>query len=163
MPLIKNGAFVEDDFVFVPEGQAFPDERGIIVTLERFQSEGETLLAHHARVGVRLSTGDNPDVLKAYLPKLAVIVLEFPVYKDGRHFSWARKLREQLGYKGEIRGSGHFLFDQIAFMMRVGFDAFEVRQDFRLEDYNRALGEMRHVYQPAMDGAKTIFDLRRGR
>jgi len=39
MPLIKGGQFVEDPFFFVPDGKAYPDEKGVIVTLARFQGE----------------------------------------------------------------------------------------------------------------------------
>ncbi len=160
MPLIKDGKFAADPFVFVPDGQAFPEDRGIMVTLARFQSERENLLAHHAPVGVRLAAGENPEVLKNDLPEIAVIALEFPIFRDGRGFSWARMLRERFGYKGEIRAVGHFLYDQLAFLVRVGVNAFDVRQDFRLEDYERALHEMTYVYQPSVDRKKTILQLR---
>ena len=72
-------------------------------------------------------------------------------------------LRTRLGYKGEIRAVGHILYDQLAFMVRVGFDAFEMRQDFTIEDFTRAMGEMTYVYQPSADGVKTIRDLRANR
>ena len=48
--------------------------------------------------------------------RLSVIVLEFPKFRDGRGFSWARMLRTRLGFTGEIRATGHFLYDQLAFM-----------------------------------------------
>ena len=163
MPLIKNGAFVEDPFFFVPDGKAFPEEKGVIVTLARFQGEKENLFAHHSPVGVRLASNENPQVLKADLPRLAVVVLEFPKFRDGRPFSWARMLRTRFGYKGEIRATGDFLTDQLAFMARTGFDAFEVRQDFALGEYTRAMREITHPYQPAADGQKTIRQLRAGR
>jgi uncharacterized protein (DUF934 family) len=162
MPLIKDGKFVADRFIFIPDGQAFPEDGGVMVTLARFQSEGENLLAHHGPVAVRLAAGENPEVLKDDLPKLAAIALEFPVFKDGRAFSWARMLRERFGYKGEIRAVGHFLYDQLAFMLRVGFDAFDVRQDFRIEDFSRAMNEMTYVYQPSIDRRKTVMQIRRG-
>lgn len=160
MPLIKAGAFVEDPFFFVPDGKAFPEDKGVVVTLARFQGERETLFAHHAPVGVRLASNENPQVLKADLPRLAVVVLEFPKFRDGRAFSWARMLRTRFAYKGEIRATGDFLPDQLAFMGRTGFDAFEVRQDFTLEEFNRAMGEITLAYQPSADGKKTIQDLR---
>jgi len=160
MPLIKNGAFAEDPFFFVPDGKAFPEEKGVIVTLARFQAEKSTLFAHHKLIGVRLAPSEPPQVLKADLPRLATIVLEFPKFRDGRPFSWARMLRSRLGYKGEIRATGDFLVDQLAFMARTGFDAWEVHQDFRLEDFHRALAEISHPYQPSADGAKTIRELR---
>jgi len=160
MPLIKNGAFVEDPFFFVPDGKAYPDEKGVIVTLARFQGERDTLFAHRKLVGVRLASNENPTVLKADLPRLAVVVLEFPKFRDGRAFSWARMLRTRFDYKGEIRATGDFLFDQIAHMARTGFDAFEVRQDFTLDQFHRAMTEITHPYQPAADGKKTIRELR---
>ncbi len=160
MPLIKNGEFAEDPFFFVPDGKAFPDERGVIVTLARFQGEKENLFAHRALVGVRLASSENPQVLKSDLPRLATIELEFPKFRDGRPFSWARMLRTRLGYKGEIRAVGDFLPDQLAFMARTGFDAFEVRQDFTLAQFHHAMSEISAPYQPSADGRKTIRELR---
>jgi uncharacterized protein (DUF934 family) len=162
MPLIKNGQFTHDPFVFVPEGQAFPEDTGVMVSLARFQSERDTLLSYHRPVAVRLAANENPDVLKDDLKQIDAIALEFPIFRDGRAFSWARMLRQRFGYQGEIRAVGHFLYDQLAFMVRVGFDAFEVRQDFRLEDFDRAMREMTYVYQPSVDGRKTVMQLRRG-
>jgi uncharacterized protein (DUF934 family) len=162
MPLIKDGKFVQDRFIFIPDGQAFPDEGGVMVTFDRFQSECATLLAHHRPVAVRLASSQNPEVLKDELANIDAIALEFPIFRDGRAFSWARMLRQRFGYKGEIRAVGHFLYDQLAFMMRVGFDAFDVRQDFRIEEFDRAMREMTYVYQPSTDGRKTVMQIRRG-
>jgi uncharacterized protein (DUF934 family) len=160
MPLIKKGALVEDPFYFVPDGKAFPEEKGVIVTLARFLGEKENLFAHRDLVGVRLASNESPQVLKSDLPRLAAVVLEFPKFRDGRAFSWARMLRTRFGYKGEIRAAGDFLYDQLAFMARVGFDAWEVRQDFPLAEFHRAMAEMSLSYQPAADGRKTIRELR---
>jgi uncharacterized protein (DUF934 family) len=160
MPLIKDGAFIEDPFFFVPDGKAYPDEKGVIVTLARFQGERDNLFAHRKLVGVRLASNENPTVLKADLHRLAVIVLEFPKFRDGRAFSWARMLRTRFNYKGEIRATGDFLLDQLAFMARTGIDAFEVRQDVTLDQFHHAMGEISHPYQPAADGKKTIRELR---
>ncbi|HTT96621.1 MAG TPA: DUF934 domain-containing protein [Rhizomicrobium sp.] len=162
MPLIRDGKFIEDPFFFVPDGKAYPDEKGVIVTLARFQGERDTLFAHRKLVGVRLASNENPTVLKDDLHRLAAVVLEFPKFRDGRAFSWARMLRTRFDYKGEIRATGDFLFDQLAHMSRVGIDAFEVRQDFKIEDFHRALNEITHPYQPAADGKKTIRELRAG-
>ena len=93
---------------------------------------------------------------------MSLIVLEFPKFRDGRAFSWARMLRTRLGFHGEIRASGDFLYDQLAYMTRVGIDAFEVPEKITPEILRRALGEMRFVYQPSVDGKKTIRQLRAG-
>ncbi len=160
MPIIKNGEFIDDPFVAVPDDEALPAAGGAIVSFARFQKEREALLADGRPLGVKLKSSENPEGLQDDLPRLSLVALEFPTFRDGRGFSWARMLRTRLGYKGEIRATGHFLYDQLAFMVRVGIDAFEVRQDFRREDFDRALHEMRFVYQPSADGRKTILDLR---
>jgi uncharacterized protein (DUF934 family) len=71
-------------------------------------------------------------------------------------------LRTRMGFVGEIRAAGHFLYDQLAFMRRVGIDAFEVQENVTLPEFHRALGEMTDVYQPSADGRKTIRQLRAG-
>ena len=157
MPIIKGGDFVEDAFVTVPDGEPLPDGAAVIVGLERYRKERDALLATGTPLGVRLKSSESPESLKDDLPRLAVIALEFPIFRDGRGFSWARMLRTRLGYTGEIRAVGHFLYDQLAFLVRVGFDAFEVRQDFRREDFDRAMREMHYVYQPSVDGRQTII------
>ena len=160
MPIIKGGVFVDDVFVTVPDGEPLPEGAPVIVTLERFKKEREALLASGRPFGVRLKSAEHPDAIKDDLPRIALIALEFPIFRDGRAFSWARMLRTRFHYKGEIRAVGHFLYDQLAFMVRVGIDAFDVRQDFRVEDFDRAMREMHYVYQPSVDGRKAIPALR---
>jgi len=132
----------------------------VAVSLARFTKERDVLLARNAAIGVRLKASESPEALGADVHRLSLVVLEFPVFRDGRAFSWARMLRTRMAYRGEIRGAGHFLYDQIAFMKRTGFDAWEVPEGFTLEQFHRALAEMTDVYQPAEDGRKTIRELR---
>lgn len=159
MPLIKDGAFVQDAFVTVTDDAALPDGAAI-VSLARFQKEREALLTRNAPLGVQLKSSENPELLGEDVQRFSVIVLEFPVFRDGRAFSWARMLRERLKFTGEIRGTGHFLYDQINYMKRVGFDAWNVADGFSLEQFQRALTEITNVYQPSADGKKTIRELR---
>jgi uncharacterized protein (DUF934 family) len=163
MPVIRGNSFVEDEFVTVPDGEEIVAGSQPIVSLERFQKEREHLLARSAPIGVRLKSNDNPEILKDILPRIALIAIEFPSFRDGRGFSWARMLRTRFGFKGEIRAVGNFLYDQLAFMVRTGFDAFEVRQDFHEEEFARAMREITFFYQPSADGKKTIRELRASR
>jgi len=159
MPLIKNGVFADDVFVSIADDVPLP-ANGAIVSLARFQKDRDALLERNAALGVRLKSAESPEALGDDVHRLSVVVLEFPVFRDGRAFSWARMLRERFDYKGEIRAAGHLLYDQIAFMHRVGIDAFEVPQSVTLEQFNRALGEITNVFQPSADGKKTIRELR---
>ena len=159
MPLIRGDAFAEDAFAAVADDVALPGG-AVAVSLARFTKERDVLLARNAAIGVRLKASESPEALGADVHRLSLVVLEFPVFRDGRAFSWARMLRTRMGFVGEIRGAGHFLYDQIAFMKRTGFDAWEVPEGFTLERFHRALAEMTDVYQPAEDGRKTIRELR---
>ena len=161
MPLIKNGAAAENIFTEVADGDKLPDTPAII-SLTRFLAERETLLARNAPLGVRLKSEESPSALGEDAARLSLVVLEFPKFRDGRAFSWARMLRTRLKFGGEIRAAGDFLPDQLAFMHRVGIDAFEVPEKITPEVFRRALEEMRFVYQPSADGRKTIRQLRAG-
>jgi uncharacterized protein (DUF934 family) len=159
MPLIKNNALVDDSYVSVADDAAMP-ANGTLVSLSRFRKDRESLLTRNAPLGVRLKSDESPEPLGDDVHRLSVVAIEFPKFRDGRGFSWARMLRTRLGYKGEIRATGTYLYDQIAFMRRVGIDAFEVRENLTLGEFRRALGEMTDAYQPSADGRKTIRELR---
>ncbi len=45
--------------------------------------------------------------------------------------------RARLGFKGEIRAVGDFLYDQINYQHRVGFDAWEVPDHFTVDMFNQ--------------------------
>jgi uncharacterized protein (DUF934 family) len=160
--LIKSGAYAEDTFTAVADDAALP-EGGAIVSLARFLKERATLLERNAPLGVRLEAAQSPEALGPDVNRLSLVVLEFPKFRDGRAFSWARLLRTRLGFKGEIRAVGDFLYDQIAYQHRVGFDAWKVPDNFTLEQFQRALTEITNVYQPSADGKVTIRQLRASR
>ncbi|MBL6787393.1 MAG: DUF934 domain-containing protein [PS1 clade bacterium] len=133
----------------------------VIISLNRLQTEGAALAAAGTPFGVILRAGEKQgeDVhaLAPFIDKLAVIAIEFPVYRNGRGYSAARILREQMNYRGEIRAIGEVLFDQWQFMYRCGINAFEINADISLETFNEALGELSAAYQPAADAQRGIL------
>jgi uncharacterized protein (DUF934 family) len=146
----------------VADDAALPDGP-VLVSLARFQKDREALLARNTPVGVKLQSSENPENLGADVNHFSLVALEFPKFRDGRAFSWARILRTRMGFTGEIRAVGDFLFDQVNYQNRVGFDAWEVPDHFTIEMFNRALAEMTNVYQPSADGKRTIRELRADR
>jgi uncharacterized protein (DUF934 family) len=165
MPLIKlsgrSPSIVADPFANLVDDQRLPTDGGAIVSLTRFRKDRDALLARNAPIGVRLNADESPEELGDDVHRLSVVLIVFPKFRDGRGFSWARMLRTRLNFTGEVRAGGDFLFDQISYLVRTGFDAFD--SNFTLEDFNRALAEMSAVYQPSADGKKTIRDLRAGK
>jgi len=82
---------------------------------------------------------------------LSMIALEFDTFADGRGFSMARMLR-RAGYQGEIRAVGDVAMDRIDFMQRVGFNAFELRDDQDVTQVLSKFGEVTVHFQPSADG-----------
>ena len=162
MPLIKDGREVDNIWAHVPDDAALSPGGCVTVSLARFRSEQEILLARNTEIGVRLEPADDPHELEAYLDRLALIEIDFPKYTDGRGYSQAQLLRRRFGYEGELRAVGHVLRDQILYMNRSGFDAFETERA-ELPSIVEALEEFSAFYQPAADGAKTIFERRHGK
>jgi uncharacterized protein (DUF934 family) len=162
MPLIKNGHFVDNTYAHIADDETLP-EGAIVVSLKRWQAERETLAARNAPLGVRLTSDQSPEALGADVSHFALIELEFPKFRDGRGYSWARILRQRQNFAGEIRAVGDVLRDQWLFMSRCGVDAFEVRPGTRIEDFRAALGEQTVFYQPASDRIRNVLDLRHTR
>jgi uncharacterized protein (DUF934 family) len=103
------------------------------------------------RNGVLLENTDDPRLLVEDFDKLALIAVRFPKFTDGRGYSLARLLRRR-GWNGELRAVGDVLRDQLFYMMRCGFDAFELRADQDAQVALAAFSDFSASYQPAIDG-----------
>lgn len=154
--VIKDRRIVEDRWRHVADAAELPDGPAI-VSLARWTRERALLLERGEPIGVRLPNTASVAELAGDLPRLEVVALEFPKFADGRAYSQARLLRERYGYRGEIRAVGDVLRDQLLFMARSGFDAFELRADRDLDDALEAFGEFSENYQPAADQPLPLF------
>ncbi len=105
---------------------------------------------------VRVEPGDDARELIPHLSRLSLVEVNFPAFGDGRGYSSARMLRE-AGYEGELRAVGDVLVDQVAYMRRCGFDAFEPDAALDKDDLAAALARWPEVYQPAADSRTPIW------
>jgi uncharacterized protein (DUF934 family) len=160
MSLLKNGRLVDDGYVAVADDAPLPANGAPLVSLTRWQRERDALRARNGSVGVRLPNAVAVEVIADDLDRLDVIALEFPKFNDGRAFSQARQLRERHGFRGELRATGQVLRDQLLFMTRCGFDAFEIAKGDPAAAWQRALAEFTVFYQPTGDGRTPAGALR---
>lgn len=160
MPLIKNRAEIANEWTFVPDGAVLPEggpENGkFSVSLARFLGLKQGQENGPLPDGVRLGPADKAEYLEPYLSELSLIEVDFPRYTDGRGYSQAQLLRRRYQYAGELRAVGHVLRDQIFYMHRSGFDAYETRRA-SLSEVVEALNEYSMVYQPAADASPPAF------
>jgi uncharacterized protein (DUF934 family) len=151
MPLIKNGRLTEDRYVRVVDDAPIPDGVPVIVPAARFLADADEMLRRDAPTGVEWPNNRKVAELEPYLDRLAVIVLSFPNFRDGRGYSQARQLRERYGFVGELRAAGQILRDQFLFLVRAGFDALEVAKPGDAEAFASSLARYTVFYQGAGD------------
>ena len=160
MALVKANAVITDPYVNVIGQEQIPADGAVLVDLQQWQDNREALRERTDPVGIRLKSDQPPDSIAEDLGSLDMIALEFPAFRDGRAYSHARLLRDQYGFGGEIRAVGDVLLEQLHFMERTGFDAFELHSDDPLRDLEIAASDFDVWYQPAADGRKTALQLR---
>jgi uncharacterized protein (DUF934 family) len=160
MPLVKGGKIAADSFVQVADDAEIPGEGAILVSAARLLGDTEALSRRDGKLGVIWPNDRDVDDLVPHLDRLAVVALAFPSFRDGRAYSQARVLRERFGYRGELRATGQVLRDQFIFMLRAGFDAFEVRKDGDAEAFAATVKRYSVFYQPTGDGRVTALHRR---
>jgi uncharacterized protein (DUF934 family) len=163
MALVKNGELATSAFVDASGTAEIPAEGSVIVSLDQWKAHRDALLKRGTPLGIRLHSDQPPELIADDLAHFAVVALEFPKFRDGRAYSYARLLRERYGFKGELRAVGEVLLEQLFFMLRTGFDAFEIQSADPLKDYRTALADFSVWYQPAADGRPTAMQLRRAK
>jgi uncharacterized protein (DUF934 family) len=146
----------EDPFTTVADDSHLPPG-DVIVSLQRFQSEGRRLLEAGRKVGVRIEPNEHVEELASDLKKISVVALAFPKHLNGVAYSSARILRERYGFEGELRAVGDVLREQARFMVRCGFDTFEPADGATPAEWSHVVHRFRHVYQRAADGLAPAF------
>lgn len=114
-----------DEWRFVDDHEPLPEAGDLWVSLSRHRSD-ERVRAHAGRVGVRIPNDTPADTLASLSREVAAIAIELPTQRDGCAYTLARWLRGRHGFAGELRAVGKVVRDQLPYLARVGFDAFEL-------------------------------------
>jgi uncharacterized protein (DUF934 family) len=157
MRLVKQGQVVSDTYQRVLDDAPIPDDGAVIVPAARLLADAGELIARGAELGVLWPNDRKISELEPYLGKIALVALVFPNFKDGRAYSQARILRERYQFRGELRATGQVLRDQFLFLLRAGFDSFEVTKEADAQAFKDAIRRYSVFYQPAADGQLPAF------
>ncbi|MDI2091267.1 DUF934 domain-containing protein [Commensalibacter oyaizuii] len=158
MPLLKNGEIISDPWTLIEGELPNPLSPNTIVP---FASLSEMDIdAASQPLGVLFPCDQDIDALKPFLSKLALIALNFPAFKDGRAFSQARKIREQLKFTGELRATGRMLSDQYQFLIRTGFTTVALPETANIHSWQQAMNDFTEAYQPSILNEKRLSGLR---
>jgi phosphoadenosine phosphosulfate reductase len=124
--IFKDGDFVEETWVRPDTETGTTAEGDALVPMTVFLVDPDAFLARDGKTAVIIEAGDDVELIEKYLDRLALVAVDFPSFSDGRGFSAARILREQIGYKGDIRAIGKYILDQVPLARRCGVSTFEI-------------------------------------
>ena len=152
--LIKNGEIVDNIYTWQVDSEIAATQTSI-VPMSKWLAEQDTI---GPVAGIWIDAGDGVDSLTDIdLTQFAVIGINFPAFVDGRGFSYARLLRERLGYKGEIRALGSFIADQLGYLLRVGFNGFQFGEEVDLEKALALHKSFSIAYQSDVNEPRPMF------
>jgi len=97
------------------------------------------------------------------LPRIALVVLHFPKWTDGRAYSQARILRSRYRFEGEVRAIGDVVVDMIPLLDRTGFDTALMRTDQNEGIAERQLERFEAYYQGDVHDNHPLFARSGGR
>lgn len=155
--IIRNREIVEDNYQYISDASQLPATGDIIVDLGVWKAHRSDLLQHSGRLGVQLPGDAEPEEIAADLGRLDLVAIRFPSFRDGRGYSLARLLRERYGFNGELRATGDVLRDQMFYMQRCGFDAFDVRPDRCIAVALTGLSDFTVTYQADVHEKRPIY------
>jgi uncharacterized protein (DUF934 family) len=156
--LIKGRQLVANDWVLGGGEVQPPADARVILPLADYIKAIEA--GEPADRRAPLLKAENHDVspLLPYLDRVPLVAVNFTTTGDGRGFTQARLLRERHGYQGELRAVGKIRVDQMFFLGRCGFDAFELLDD---EDATTAIAQLDRFSVAYQEGSGNLTHTRR--
>ena len=115
-------------FKKIESSKEFQKEKDISIDLNFWKVNKNKILKNNNNnnIGIIINSDQSLNDVIEHLKLFKMICINFLTFKDGRPFTLARKLRELYNFNELIRASGHILPDQSVFLIRSGFDSFEI-------------------------------------
>jgi uncharacterized protein (DUF934 family) len=157
MPLVEGGRIIEDRYLRIDDEAPIPERLPVIVPAKRFLADADELIRRDGSLGVAWPNDRRIAELAPWLGHLALVALDFPKFRDGRAYSQARLLREKYRFRGTLRATGDVLRDQFHFLVRAGFDSFEVKKPADAKVFAEVLARYSVFYQPSADGQVPVL------
>ncbi len=160
MPLLINREVAAQDSWQFLDAEAtleqVPQDGDVVVPLALYLEHRASLSGRAGRLGVQFNGDDDIEALLPDLASLALVAIEFPVFRDGRGFSQARLVR-RAGFGGQLRAVGDVTRDRLDYMQRCGFDALQVAEDRYSPEVLNAFDEVSVHYQAGADDPRPIY------
>ena len=132
----------------------------MILPFQYWKDNSAELIEKNAAQAVWIDGATDTEALLDDLDSFDLIALDFPAFKDGRSYSHARLLKQRYNFKGELRAIGDVLQDQLFYMLRCGFDSFQLKEGKDAEAALKGFNDFTVRYQAAADDAVPVYKLR---
>ena len=153
--LIKDQQIIDTPWQIIAKDAEFSIETAgdhLLLPLATWLQHAEQL-KNSKTIGVWLDSDESTEPLQALCQSIPVIAINFPVFADGRGYSYARTLRDYYAYTGDLRAIGDVLHDQMYFYKRCGFSSYLIREDANAEKALAGLNDFSANYQVGSDQA----------
>ncbi|MFT3907676.1 MAG: DUF934 domain-containing protein [Steroidobacteraceae bacterium] len=149
--IIRQREIVQDGWRYPAANApaASGDAGPVALTLAEFVAAAPA--AAPGSLGLWLEPADAVEQAGALIDRARLVVAHFPKNGEGRGFTQAQLLRQRFGYAGELRAAGAVKRDQLFFLARCGFDAFDLDPAEDPEDALVAFKTFSVAYQPSSD------------
>ena len=154
--IINNGEVVEDTWIFIEKDFVGDPPFGKIVLPMKYWLEKRDSL-NLVCAGLWLDSDDDIEEIGLEANLFPLICINFPSFADGRGFSLGRLLKERYGYTGQLRAIGNAIQDQLFYLKRCGFTAFDLKDGTDLEAACESLNDFDVTYQSAVDQPEPLF------
>lgn len=164
--LIKDKQLVENNWVLVDSDASLESvlamkSQQLLLPAYFWAQHKAELSALEAEIGLWFDSSQNPALFQQTsgeaFEQFPVLALEFPIFKDGRAFSYAALLRQQFNYQGDLRAIGEVLRDQLTYMLRCGFSSFQIADDADEAVYLNGFSDFSENYQSTVSNPVPLF------
>ena len=160
--VIKDGALIDDSWRLIEKETSLEEikpssDNKLLVPITAWLENKEVLSQHKDNLGIWFDSDESPTLLEEDSNSFPVIALNFPVFRDGRAFSYAAILRQQLNYTGDMRAIGDVQKDQASYMLSCGFSSFLVPEDSDAEVLLTGFEDFSENYQSTVIKPTPIF------
>lgn len=157
-----TGALLPNPWVLQPrdatlDSMLATDATHLLVNGQAWAEHKQALQQGGKQLAPWLDSDQPAALLGTDLSQLPLVALHFPGFMDGRAYSTAVILRQQLGYTGELRAVGDVLRDQLYLMKRCGFSTFDLKDSVKLEEAKTAFGDFHTNYQSTVEEPRPLF------
>ena len=149
--LVRDGEITEDEWTYGVEHGSSPEIRTIL-DMEDFVKH-----AHRELLGVCLDGSVEIEDVIDQVKQAALIAVNFAAFADGRGLSLAVLLRSRYDYKGELRAIGEVLPDWTPYMLRSGFNSFELADPSAAASAIACMERLTDQYQASVIQPNPIF------